>query len=189
MLCNMCGKNPATIHIQEIIGSEKKVLHLCQDCAEKKAREDTEFKDFNLAEVLFQISSQIGNHIHKEDSEKPAEEQPKIVCPVCGWDSESFQKTGKLGCPECYLAFREMLGPIADTMHRGTVHTGKHPVPSGGTSGAKPKPSASLAHMSIKHLQSELEEAVSAERYEDAAVLRDRIAELRRELEAMRDEN
>ena len=188
MLCNICGKNPATIHIQEIIGAEKKVLHLCQECAEKKAREDTEFKDFNLAEVLFQISNQIGNHIQSEEPGKPAGTEPKIICPECGWSSESFQKTGKLGCPECCHAFRGMLGQIADTMHRGNVHTGKHPVPSGSPSDAKPNPSASLIHMSIKHLQSELEEAVSGERYEDAAVLRDKIAELRRMLEAMQDE-
>lgn len=188
MLCDICGKNPATIHIQELTGTEKKVLHLCQDCAEKQAREDTEFKDFNLAEVLFQISNQVGKHFRGEAAEEKRESLPKITCPVCGWSSESFQKTGKLGCPECYQAFRGMLGQIADTMHRGSVHTGKHPLPCGVPSDSRPKPSVSLLHMSIKHLQAELEDAVSAERYEEAAVLRDRIAELRGQLEAMQDE-
>ena len=29
MLCQICNKNPATIHVQEIINGEKKVFHLC----------------------------------------------------------------------------------------------------------------------------------------------------------------
>ncbi|MBR2009908.1 MAG: UvrB/UvrC motif-containing protein, partial [Peptococcaceae bacterium] len=40
-------------------------------------------------------------------------------------------------------------------------------------------------HMNLKHLQVELEDAISAERYEDAAVLRDKISSLRKELEAL----
>ena len=185
MLCSICGKNPATIHIQEITGSEKKVLHLCQECAEKKAKEDSSFKEFNLAEVLFQISNQIGAQLSKDGGTAPTEDMKKIFCQTCGWSSESFQKTGKMGCPDCYLTFREMLDHAIDTMHRGTTHTGKSPIPRGESAESRPKPSISLIHMSLKHLQVELEESVAAERYEDAAVIRDKISDLKKKLEIL----
>ena len=190
MLCDICGKNPATIHIQEILGTEKKVIHLCQECAEKRAAEDNGFQEFNLAEVLFQLSSQLGNHLkqEKKGEEKAPVPQKKITCKTCGWNSESFQKTGKLGCPDCYKAFREILEPAIDTVHRGTSHTGKHPLPAGTFGESRQKPSVSLLHMNLKHLQVELEDAISAERYEDAAVLRDKISSLRKELEELQDE-
>lgn len=190
MLCSICGKNPATIHIQEIIGSEKKVLHLCQECAEKRAKEDSGFQEFNLAEVLFQLSNQIGNQLRQEKNpgEEPEEPVKQIVCGTCGWNSKSFQKTGKLSCPDCYRAFREVLDQTVDSVHRGTTHTGKHPLPAGAASESRPKPSISLLHMNLKHLQVELEDAISAERYEDAAVLRDKINVLRKELEALQNE-
>lgn len=188
MLCDICGKNPATIHIQEITGSEKKVIHLCQSCAEKRAKEDSGFQEFNLAEVLYQLSNQIGSQLRKDSDEKEPEPQKNISCGICGWSSDSFQKTGKLGCPECYHAFREILEQTVDSVHRGTTHTGKHPIPAGTARESRQKPSVSLLHMNLKHLQVELEDAIAAERYEDAAVLRDKISSLRKELEELQNE-
>ena len=189
MLCSICGKNPATIHIQEIIGSEKKVLHLCQECAAKRANEETGFQEFNLAEVLFQLSNQIGNQLRQENKEENEKEPVKqITCRTCGWNSESFQKTGKLSCPDCYHAFREILEKTIDTVHRGSNHTGKHPLPIGSSAENRVKPSVSLLHMNLKHMQVELEDAIAAERYENAAVLRDKISSLRKELEKLSHE-
>ena len=83
MVCDICKKNPATIHIQEIAGNEKKNLHLCQECAQKKAQEDSSFQALNLAEVLYNISNQLspGNVQPNPDTEHSG-----IFCPSCGWD-------------------------------------------------------------------------------------------------------
>ena len=186
MLCDICGKNPATIHIQEIVGSEKKVLHICPQCAEKRAMENGSFQEFNLAEVLLQLSSQLGNQLQKDKGIKNPVPAKKIVCKTCGWNSDSFQKTGKMSCPDCYRAFREMLEQTIDTMHRGNCHTGKHPLPAGAPAKKRKKPSVSLLEMNLKHTQKELEEAIAAERYEDAAVLRDKIALMRKELKGLK---
>ena len=91
MLCDICKKNPATIHIQEIAGNEKKTLHLCQECAQKKAQEDSSFQAFNLAEVLYNIS----NQLNPQEVRKPDTEHSGIFCPTCGWDYASFRKTGR----------------------------------------------------------------------------------------------
>jgi protein-arginine kinase activator protein McsA len=38
MKCVSCGKEPATVHLTEIVGKEKQEQHLCDDCAESLAR-------------------------------------------------------------------------------------------------------------------------------------------------------
>ena len=35
MLCDICKKNEAVIHIQEISAAGKKIINLCNECAEK----------------------------------------------------------------------------------------------------------------------------------------------------------
>jgi len=181
MLCSICQKNPATIHIQEISGSEKKILHLCQACAEKKAQEDSAFKEFNLAEVLMQLSGEL---MKKEGSaSKPlSPEYEKIFCKTCGWDYASSIKTGKLGCPDCYQSFAGLLKNGLHAMHKGTVHVGKTPCQTNSAAAPRCKTSVAMIKMNLSRLQTELELAVAGEKYETAAILRDKIAELRADL-------
>ncbi len=58
MLCQICNKNPATIHVQEIINGEKKVFHLCGECASKKAETEPILQSFNLAEMLYNFTNE-----------------------------------------------------------------------------------------------------------------------------------
>ncbi len=195
MLCDICGKNPAVIHIQEITGTQRKVLNLCQECAEKKAREDSTFQSFNLAELLYHISSQFDQNGEPEQPSLPVPpavpagqqgKYEKLFCPACGWDYASFIKTGRLGCADCYKAFAEVLSDAIAQMHRGVIHVGK--VPPKNTAGRqKPKTTKSMIRLDINRFQQELELCVREERYEEAARLRDRIAELRGRLEDMPD--
>jgi protein-arginine kinase activator protein McsA len=41
MLCEMCHKREATVHIKEISGGQTKVWHLCEECAAKQAVGET----------------------------------------------------------------------------------------------------------------------------------------------------
>ena len=50
MLCDICGKKIATVHLTEIINGEVKELHLCEECALKKSQEVQ--KQFSLADIL-----------------------------------------------------------------------------------------------------------------------------------------
>ena len=57
MLCEICKKNEATIHIQEIIGGQKKSMHLCSSCAAAKQQgEGLDLGPFNLAGLLYKLS-------------------------------------------------------------------------------------------------------------------------------------
>ena len=40
MLCDICKKKEAVIHIQEISAAGKKIINLCNDCAEKHQQND-----------------------------------------------------------------------------------------------------------------------------------------------------
>jgi len=170
MICSICNKNPATIHIQEIINGEKKSLHICAECAAHKSQNDPLFQGFNLAEMLYNLSSQIESV--SEPREEEGAPQPETVCEKCGWDTDKFRKTGRLGCEECYKIFNDILAPALKNMHKGTLHVGKKP-------GASSDTESAMRMMEIMNLQKELEEHILREEYEEAAQTRDRINELK----------
>ncbi len=174
MLCKICNKNPATIHIQEIVNGEKKTLHICADCAAKKSKEDPVLQGFNLAEMLYSLSGQLGSDAEKPEPVKDREEPQQSVCPKCGWDTGRFRKTGRLGCANCYDVFSEIVTPALSNMHRGVLHVGKVP-------GVEPSAASGRRAMEIMKLQRELEDCVRREDFEKAAEIRDRINELRAE--------
>ena len=107
MLCQICNKNPATIHVQEIINGEKKVFHLCGECASKKAETEPILQSFNLAEMLYNFT----NEKAAESADAPEDAAPAaaVKCGTCGWDTERFRKTGRLGVPTVILFFRKRL--------------------------------------------------------------------------------
>lgn len=154
--CQICGK-PATVHLTQIVGNKVHKIDLCEDCAKAKGITDPE--GFSMGEVLG------GAEAHQH---APSE---ALVCPSCGFTPKDFKKMGLFGCPDCYESFAPILTPMLRTMHRDVTHRGKVPV-------------RSLERMSLRtrlaSLQSQLDDAVKEERFEDAARLRDELASLRK---------
>lgn len=176
MLCKICNKNQATIHIQEIVNGEKKVLHICPECAAKKAKDDPALQGFNIAEMLYNLSSQINaaeTGAGEEERDDSDPQEPALSCQGCGWTSKDFRKSGRLGCPECYETFKDFIYPALGNMHRGAIHVGKRPGQQPGSS----EPGKNL--MEIMRLQKQLEEHIRREEYENAALIRDKISELK----------
>ncbi|MCF6176525.1 MAG: UvrB/UvrC motif-containing protein [Victivallaceae bacterium] len=174
MICEICKKNPATIHIQEIVDNQKKSMHICAECAEKKSAPQLLFDgNFNLAEVLYNITEHMGlpgfelGASSKKNEETETQEQAKATCMKCGWTLSQLRKTGRLGCSQCYKSFRDVLDDAFDTMHRGKLHVGKKP-------GGKIDESSTVM-LEIMNMKKELEELVQREEYEKAAVVRDKI--------------
>lgn len=100
------------------------------------------------------------------------------VCPGCGWNLERVRESGgRLGCPDCYRTFAPMIADALTRVQRGPVHLGKRPQSAG------PGNRAAL-QFEIDKLRRELDGHVQREEYEEAAVCRDRIAQLKAELEA-----
>jgi protein arginine kinase activator len=176
MVCDICGKNPATVHLTEIIDNQMNELHLCEECAHKKSAQMEQ--QFGLSDLLAGLA----------DFEKPGKDEKEpvsIKCPNCGLTYKDFKKIGRLGCGECYAAFRNFLGPLLKRIHGSNTHCGKCPVkPSaaGGSRGSRRKPDA-------QELRCRLQKAIEMEAYEEAARLRDQIKELEKKQSNDKEQN
>ncbi|HCE45083.1 MAG TPA: hypothetical protein DET40_16200 [Lentisphaeria bacterium] len=175
MRCEICNKNEATIHIQEIINSQKKALHICQDCAAKKNNNNGLFNGLNLADILYNISSNLTVNGEKTPSKAQetslAPQVPSVTCGKCGWSTTNFSERGRLGCANCYNVFRDILSLALKNMHKGTLHVGKHP----GVRSSEDD-EASRNAIEVMKLQKRLEEHILREEYEKAAEVRDLIS-------------
>ncbi len=90
------------------------------------------------------------------------------ACPGCGLTPADFKEHGRLGCSKCYETFDSNLAPVINKLHRGSCHLGKAP------KGKK----RSVSPEEIADLKRRLDEYVSREEYEMAAVVRDQIKSL-----------
>lgn len=96
-------------------------------------------------------------------------QNPKTVCKNCRTSLAEFINTGKLGCSECYKAFEPQLKEVLKSIHGNIHHVGEVP-PKAAEKQKKKK--------ELDELKKELASAIGEERFEDAAVLRDKIKEL-----------
>lgn len=159
MLCMICKKNEATVHLTQIIEGKITKVDLCERCAKEKGVEDA--AGFALADLLMELGT----------GKQPAKSQPHDVgCPVCGCTQSEFRKSGRLGCAKCYEHFWDILEPALKAMHRGTQHIGKIP---------KNVKIVENIQEKIQFLEQKLKEAVALENYEEAARLRDMIRQLK----------
>ena len=163
MFCDVCKSKEATVFLTQIVEGKMQKVNLCEGCSKEKGVNDP--TGFALADLL------LGLGAAQEIEKNPA----GIRCPVCGFSQADFKKTGRLGCSACYDAFAEGLSGMLKNMHRGSVHTGKVP--------AKLRISL-LRNKELSALQSNLQKAVLAEHFEEAAAIRDKIRQLEEEVRA-----
>jgi len=192
MLCQICKKNPATVHVQEIVNGEKRIMHFCAECAEKKSMLEPFLKGMTLAGLLQKISE-----MEKEGAEDPGKEESpapdaveeapkKAVCPECSWSLEQLKKTGRMGCPSCYAVFLPCLRKELVGVHRGLHFCGRDPEREGGGPAKRKTGSAADSAARIREriatLKKDMAESIRREEYELAADLRDQIGALERSL-------
>lgn len=161
MLCDVCGKNPATVHLTEIVDEQMTELHLCEECARQKSAKMEQ--QFGLSDLLAGLA----------EVDKPAvdKEAVSLKCPNCGLTYAEFKKIGRLGCGECYTAFRKHLGPLLKSIHGSNLHFGKSPLKTLKTAVQEKK-------VDVSALRSKLQKAIEAEAFEEAARIRDQIRDL-----------
>lgn len=159
--CDLCNA-PATVHLTQIIHNKIHKVDLCEACAQKKGVTDPE--GFSLADILTQNLAGLS-------SQAPAE-QSGLACEQCGCTPHDFKEQGRLGCPACYDHLKPMLMPMLAKLHRSVLHTGKTPAN---------QPTQKNLRKEVERLRTLLANAVSEERYEDAAALRDSIEQIRQD--------
>jgi protein arginine kinase activator len=164
MLCERCGKKNAEVHIRQTIQGAVSEHHLCRDCARELTsgwKPGSDFLEFSIGSFLENLCKTLGPELREQG--KAAQAVPS--CPQCGLDFERFRKTGRFGCADCYQAFREWIRPLFTRIHGSETYRG--PVPGPGA--------VKSVDDELERLKMQLKDAVSEERYELAAALRDRI--------------
>lgn len=98
--------------------------------------------------------------------------QKQIRCPRCQMVWKDFQNSGLLGCGECYQTFAKELSSIIGQLQGSKEHKGKVPVSYHETLSLQRK---------IMQLKEELQRLAKAEKFEEAAKVRDAIRDLEQE--------
>ncbi len=151
--CSHC-KSPTSIHVTKVVDGEAVKMGLCANCPNAIAYKQGVAWDL----------------IDAENGGK----QPKLprenerACPGCGLTPADFKEHGRLGCSKCYETFEGKLSSVINKLHRGGSHLGK--VPGGKKRVVSPQ--------EIENLKRRLDEYVSREEYEMAAVVRDKLKAL-----------
>ena len=90
MLCEECGQREAEVLMTAVVNGESVTRQLCRECFQK-------YKAGDIQSVLAAVLAAMNQSAKK----------PGLVCPRCGETYAEFQKSGKMGCAECYQAFRK----------------------------------------------------------------------------------
>lgn len=168
MLCDVCKKNNATIHVTQIINGVKKEYNMCELCAKDKNYfgngNDVNKKDIPLENVLSGLIDFINGNSYKV-------QKNSITCSNCGLTYDEFKERGLLGCSKCYEEFNSYLNPIIKRIQANTEHVGKIP---------KMKWQGLIKKKKIDKLKESLNNSIAMEEYEKAAKIRDEIRELKK---------
>lgn len=157
--CQRCPK-AATLHITEVLDEDQfEELHLCEECAQKYLYE-TSIKKSNDSPKVPQVA---------EENDAEVAGTNERACEICGLRFGDFRNSGRLGCPHDYSAFTTELAPLLENIHGEVRHCGKVP---------RRAPALKNREQELTRLKKRLQQAIVDEAYEEAARLRDRIAEL-----------
>ncbi|HEX3029399.1 MAG TPA: UvrB/UvrC motif-containing protein [Clostridia bacterium] len=160
MLCQNCQAKLANVHLTQSINGKKAELYLCEECAKEKGHigfgSQLSLNDFFNGLIGYESANPYMNSTEINHPE----------CKKCGMSYEEFQKTGKLGCDNCYEVFGERLKPLLKRLHGSIEHNGKVP---------EKVSKIMKTTVEIEELRGMINEAVQKEEYERAAVLRDQI--------------
>lgn len=147
--------------LTQIVNGQVTDLVLCEECARKKGLFDPQALTFS--EKFFpEAFKERVDKIVRELTEGKAEPQENCDvlthCPACGFPLETYRKTGRLGCPDCYTVFARELEPQVSLADDGSA------------------PAAPADDR--RELEAQLRAAIAREDYETAAALRDRLRTL-----------
>ncbi|MFM9956943.1 MAG: UvrB/UvrC motif-containing protein [Phycisphaerales bacterium] len=163
--CDRCDRD-ATVTEVLVKGGQKIERHLCESCARDAGVSVAPGTSLDKLMASF-----VMQHQQAATAGGAQATTPRTVanaCRACGLAFAEFRQKGLLGCPECYKAFENQLGPLVERAHQGaSFHCGKAPV-----RGAADE----VITQRLSALRKQLNEAVAAEQYERAAAIRDELA-------------
>lgn len=165
MKCQKCEQKQATFHITDLVDGKPSELHLCEECAQTFLSPS----DDEVAEVMPAMAGLLAQHLAVGETADQLARLDQRACPVCSITFLEFRKQGRLGCPHDYEYFADELEPLLLNIHDQVHHIGKVP---------KRCSKDAAQQTQLIRLRREMKEAVTAENYELASELRDKIREI-----------
>jgi len=149
-VCTEC-KKPCTLFITLVAGGKAMTYSCCAHCP---------------SSMTSPLSGSLPSQILGIKLDIP---MPKIQgsCPSCGFRWADFERTHRIGCPQCYEAHTQDLLPTLSRIQPGISHSGR-----------RPQPSEMDLKNRLQKAKDELAQAVKNEEFETAAALRDQIVQL-----------
>jgi protein arginine kinase activator len=150
MLCDFCHEKVAVFNVQNTQHDKTITIHLCEACAEKHGLK------LESDDSTIQMSNIFNNTSLNQ-------------CPKCGRKLKEIKREGRLGCRNCYSAFKNEIEKHLTMMGATGPHKGKLP-----------------EHLKVlkqllsdrEDMKKSLDDAVSQEKYEEAAKIRDRLVKI-----------
>ena len=161
MHCQQCHKNFASVRYAEVVDGEVVDQHLCRECMDRKQNDMESGFEFSKPSPFVRKD--------RDSLSKSTALFPLPSCKSCGTDLNTIKNSGMAGCPDCYRTFEEELTPTLSKTHLGMTHQGK--VPTLDDTRAR-------VRADLQTKRALLKSSLGAERYEEAAVLRDEIKAL-----------
>jgi len=157
-LCDECNSNPANVHLTQIVHNEVIVQHLCEECAKHKG--------ISIVIENGHLTLPQAAKKHKKGHKTEISLERDLICPVCRMRFSEFKEKGRLGCSNCYIAFEKEINALLIQVHGASQHRGKkyhrfH------------RPYEKTDDITV--LRNELDNAIRDEKFELAALIRDKI--------------
>lgn len=179
MNCEACGKDDELVRFTTVVGGKLERVRLCRPCAAARGFvvEPSAFQAEgpNVPAVLEQFLGKMMDALETKLKGEETKGPDDRACPRCGITAAEFQKRGRLGCADDYGAFEDDLDRLLLKIHGRNVHVGRMPARAKERQGRR-----RFVKERLEALRRELDAAAKAERFEEAAKLRDRLRELER---------
>lgn len=176
MKCSHCNNNEANTHIRKTVNGKTQEMYLCSECAKELGVMD----EFNFEP--FTMDSFFGNLLGAGASALNSLAGIDR-CNYCGSSLNDIINSGRTGCSNCYTKFEDRLIPSIEKLHGRTKHIGKNVTytyeQDSKNDDGKADPSSKMSE--TDKLKAELKAAIQEQRFEDAAIIRDKIKDLNKE--------
>lgn len=167
MKCEECHERNAEIVLTSVVDDDSVVVHVCRACAERRGL-DIQALSEERSEAFMQQDA-------PGTDEEP--EETELRCPSCGLTYAKFKERYRLGCADCYEAFRDRLTKLMRKVQGAQEHTGKRFVAADADNLDETQKPASWT---VDLLKRRLAAAIEREEFEEAARLRDQIEDFRK---------
>ncbi len=169
--CESCGNHQASFRLTAVDGEGRRTTMLCVDCGVDRGipREELGGGRLDTREIWDEIVQRLAN--------KDRDNQG-LACPECGLTYLTFEHEGVLGCPSCYQTFMGDMTRLLREYHGAEEHRGKMPRLHGRRIDLRRR---------MLGVKENIQFAVSEERFEDAARMRDEMRDLEIELTRLQD--